>query len=121
MKQPIADAGSSPFSPGLRVAGFVYLAGQGGFEDGVLVEGGVAAEARQAFRTIASLLGEAGGSLDDVVSCVVHLADLDELAALNEVWRETFTGVPPVRTTVRADLLAGMQVEITVVAHVGSE
>jgi 2-iminobutanoate/2-iminopropanoate deaminase len=108
---------SLPFSS-LRVAGgFVFLAGQGGFdEDHKLVEGGVAAETAQIFRNVAALLESVGASLDDVVSCLVHLTDLEDFAAFNEEYAKHFPGEKPVRTTVRADLVAGMRVEITVVA-----
>jgi len=47
----------------------------------------------------------------------VHLADLDDYAALNEEYAKHFPREKPVRTTVRADLVAGMRVEITVVAR----
>ena len=102
----------------LRVAGgFVFLSGQGGFDaEHELVDGGVAAETAQIFRNVAALLQSVGASLDDVVSCLVHLTDLDDFAAFNEEYAKHFPGEKPVRTTVRADLVAGMHVEITVVA-----
>lgn len=108
---------SLPFSS-LRVAGgLVFLAGQGGFDaDHKLVDGGVAAETAQIFRNVAALLETVGASLDDIVSCVVHLADLDDYAAFNEEYAKHFLGEKPVRTTVGANLVAGMHVEITVVA-----
>jgi len=108
---------SLPFSS-LRVAGgFVFLAGQGGFDaDHELVAGGVAAETAQIFNNVAGLLQSVGASLDDVVSCLVHLADLDDYADFNEEYAKHFPREKPVRTTVRADLVAGMLVEITVVA-----
>jgi enamine deaminase RidA (YjgF/YER057c/UK114 family) len=107
-----------PFSS-LRVAGgFVFLAGQGGFDaDHKLVGGGIAAETAQIFRNVSALLESVGASLDDVVSCLVHLTDLDDFAAFNEEYAKHFPREEkPVRTTVRADLVAGMHVEITVVA-----
>jgi enamine deaminase RidA (YjgF/YER057c/UK114 family) len=108
---------SLPFSS-LRVAGgFVFVSGQGGFDaDHELVAGGVAAETAQILRNVARLLESVGASLDDVVSCLVHLADLDDYAAFNEEYAKHFPGEKPVRTTVRADLVAGMHVEITVIA-----
>lgn len=65
---------------------------------------------------MAALLESAGASLDDIVSCLVHLADLDDYAGFNEEYAKYFPGEKPVRTTVRADLVAGMHVEITVIA-----
>jgi 2-iminobutanoate/2-iminopropanoate deaminase len=108
---------SLPFSS-LRIAGgFVFLSGQGGFDaEHELVAGGVAAETAQIFRNVGALLASVGASLDDVISCVVHLADLDDYTAFNEEYAKHFPNEKPVRTTVRADLVAGMHVEITVVA-----
>jgi len=108
---------SLPFSP-LRVAnGFAFLAGQGGFDaEHELVDGGVAAETAQIFRNVAALLETVDASVDDIVSCLVHLSDLGDYAAFNEEYAKHFPGEKPVRTTVRADLVAGMHVEITVVA-----
>ncbi len=71
---------------------------------------------REIFHNVARLLKSAGASLDDVVSCLVHLADLNDYAALNDEYAKHFPAEKPVRTTVRADLVAGMHVEITVVA-----
>jgi enamine deaminase RidA (YjgF/YER057c/UK114 family) len=114
---PEPETAAPPLSP-LRVAGgFVFLSGQGGFgADDNLVDGGVAPETAQIFHNVARLLGSVGASLGDVVSCLVHLADLDDHAALNEEYAKHFPGEKPVRTTVPADLVAGMHVEITVVA-----
>ena len=95
----------------------MFLAGQGGFDaDHKLVDGGVAAETARIFHNVASLLESVGASLDDVISCLVHLADLDDYGAFNDEYAKHFPGEKPVRTTVRADLVAGMHVEITIVA-----
>ena len=97
--------------------GFVFLSGQGGFDaNHKLVDGGVAAETAQIFSNVSTLLESVGVSLEDVVSCLVHLTDLDDFAAFNEEYAKHFPGDKPVRTTVRADLVAGMHDEITVVA-----
>jgi 2-iminobutanoate/2-iminopropanoate deaminase len=48
---------------------------------------------------------------------LVHLADLADYGAFNTIYEKQFPGTKPVRTTVRADLVAGMLVEITVVAR----
>jgi len=114
-----SPAVAGPYSPALVVGDhLVFLAGQGGFDPdtGELVDGGVEAQTDQAFRNIAALLEAAGSSLDDVVSVLVHLVDLDDFAAMNAAFARAFPGVPPVRTTVRADLLGAMGVEITVTA-----
>lgn len=123
MKELITSAGSpapaGPYSPGLAVGGWIFLAGQGGFDPGTgqLVSDGMAGQTAQAFRNIEALLHAAGAALSDVVSCLVHVSDLAQLAEFNASYAEQFPGpVKPVRTTVRADLMAGMRVEVTVIA-----
>lgn len=119
MEKTLIGAGGGAYSPGLDLGDFVYLAGQGGADpaNGELPEG-IEAQAEQALRNVESLLSEAGLSLDDVVSCLVHLADLADFAAYNAVWQRVFTGDPrPVRTTVGAPLLNGMLVEVTAIAR----
>lgn len=108
-----------PYSPALKVDGWIFLSGQGGFDPagGKVVSGDIGEQTEQTFRNIEALLESAGASLSDVVSCLVHLVDLDDFAQFNEVYERQFRGVKPVRTTVRADLVAGMRVEITAVAR----
>ena len=82
-----------------------------------MISDDIAEQTEQTFRNIEVLLEAAGSSLDDVVSCLVHLTDLSQFSAFNAIYEQKFTGVKPVRTTVRADLVAGLLVEITVVAR----
>jgi 2-iminobutanoate/2-iminopropanoate deaminase len=122
MKQVISagvPAQASPYSPGLIVGDWIFLAGQGGFDPGTdqLVSDDIAGQTAQVFRNIEALLHSAGAGLDDVVSCLVHLKDLALFDEFNASYVRHFPGpVKPVRTTVRADLVAGMLVEVTVIA-----
>jgi 2-iminobutanoate/2-iminopropanoate deaminase len=108
-----------PYSPGLRVGEWIFLSGQGGFDPqtGKVVSNDLAEQTEQTFTNIETVLEAAGASLDDVVSCLVHLIDLAEFPAFNAIYAQKFAGVKPVRTTVRADLVAGLLVEITVIAR----
>ena len=122
MKQLITSAEvpppAGPYSPGLAVGDLIFLAGQGGFDPGTgqLVSDGIAGQTAQVFRNIEVLLQAAGAALSDVVSCLVHLSDLALFAEFNAAYERQFPGVKPVRTTVGADLAAGMLVEVTVIA-----
>ena len=123
MREPItsaeAPAPAGPFSPGLAVGDWIFLSGQGGFDPGTgqLVSDDIAGQTAQAFRNVEVLLRAAGAGLGDVVSCLVHLSDLGQFAEFNACYEREFPGpVKPVRTTVRADLVAGMRVEVTVIA-----
>jgi 2-iminobutanoate/2-iminopropanoate deaminase len=124
MKELITSAESpapaGPYSPGLTVGGWIFLSGQGGFDPGTgqLVSDDIAGQTAQTFRNIEVLLHAAGAALNDVVSCLVHLSDLAKLAEFNASYAEQFPGpAKPVRTTVRADLIGGMRVEVTVIAR----
>ena len=110
---------SGPYSPGVTVDDWIFLSGQGGFDPstGKVVSDDLVEQTEQTFDNIATVLEAAGASLDDVVSCLVHLVDLADFPAFNAVYEQKFSGVKPVRTTVRADLVAGLLVEITVVAR----
>ena len=108
-----------PYSPGLSVGEWIFLSGQGGFDPttGKMISDDIAEQTAQTFRNIEALLEAADASLDDVVSCLVHLTDLSQFGAFNAIYETKFPGTKPVRTTVRADLVAGMLVEITAVAR----
>ena len=98
---------------------WIFLSGQGGFDPatGELVSGEIEAQTEQVFRNIETLLAEAGLSLDDVVSCLVHLSDLSLFPRYNAVYERQFAEPRPVRTTVGAQLLGGMLIEVTVTAR----
>jgi 2-iminobutanoate/2-iminopropanoate deaminase len=108
-----------PYSPGLSVGGWVFLSGQGGFDPqtGKMISDDIAEQTEQTFHNIEVLLKAGGVSLDNVVSCLVHLTDLSNFEAFNAIYERKFPGTKPVRTTVRADLAAEMLVEITAVAR----
>jgi 2-iminobutanoate/2-iminopropanoate deaminase len=112
-------APAGPYSPGVTVGEWIFLSGQGGFDPntGKVVSDDLVEQTEQTFNNIETVLEAAGASLDDVISCLVHLVDLADFPAFNAVYEQKFTGVKPVRTTVRADLVAGLLVEITVVAR----
>jgi 2-iminobutanoate/2-iminopropanoate deaminase len=84
-----APAGAAvPFSPAVRVGGFLFVAGQLGTDSaGHLVPGGVRAETRRAMTNMQGVPTRAGSSLERVVQCTVFLADMRARTAKNEVWR----------------------------------
>ena len=111
-----------PFSEAVRVGDTVYLSGQIGVEPGTmeLVEGGLAAEARQTLENIKATLQANGLSMDDVVKCTVMLADIGEWAVFNEIYRSYFSPPYPVRSAFGANGLAGgarVEVECTAAAR----
>ena len=114
----------APYSPGMRVGMFVYTAGQIGLDPstGKLVDGGVQAETRQALLNLQKILETAGSDLDHVVKTTVFLSDINDYAAVNQVYGEFFTEDPPARSAVGVGgLPIGALVEIEAVAVVKGE
>lgn len=102
---------AGPYSPGLAVGEWVFLAGQTGPRETI------EDQAESALGKVAALLGAAGCAPANVVSCLVHLADLSDFQRFNTVYERHFPEPRPVRTTVGAALLGGAKVEITAVAR----
>jgi 2-iminobutanoate/2-iminopropanoate deaminase len=113
-----------PYSQGIKAGDFLFTAGEAGVDpaSGKLVEGGIAAQTRQALRNVQAILEASGTSLQRVVRCGVFLAELADFQAMNAVYAEFFPAdkAPPARTTVQAAKLPmGALVEIDAVALLG--
>lgn len=87
-------------------------------EELVLVDGGVAAQTRQALRNIGTILEACGSGLAWLTKVDVFLADMSDYRAMNEAYLEVLGDEPPARMTVgRAELALSAAVEITAVAY----
>ena len=116
-----APAAVGPYSQGIIANGFIFVAGQGGLIPGTKtpIEGGIQAQTRQTFENIKAILAAAGTSLDKVVKMNVYLTDINDFAAMNEIYASFFGAEPPARTTVQvAKLPLGLIVEIEATALV---
>ena len=114
-----APAALGPYSQAIVAGGFVFCSGSAGIDPatGVAVEG-IEAQTEQALRNVETLLQETGLSLGDVASCLIHLSDLSLFPRYNAVWERVFASEPrPVRTTVGAQLLNEMLIEVTAIAR----
>lgn len=111
--------GDLPFSEAVRLGDTLYLSGQVGVKPGTLelVEGGMAAEARQVLDNIRTALEAHGQRLDDVVKCTVMLADMSEWGAFNEIYQSYFSAPYPARSAFGSNGLAlGARVELECIA-----
>ena len=114
-----APENAAPFSDAVLVEGeLAFLAGQGPISDGRPVLGSVAEQARLTLRNIGTCLAKLGVDASAVVSCTCYLADLSSLDAFNAAYLEFFGTHRPARTTVAAQLIDGIAVEITAVAAI---
>jgi 2-iminobutanoate/2-iminopropanoate deaminase len=108
-----------PYSQGIRAGGFLFTAGQVGFDpaSGELVDGGISEQTERVLENIRSILESAGADLSQVVKTTVFLVDMADFAAMNEVYARVFGDHRPARSTVAvAALPRGARVEIEAVA-----
>ena len=120
VSDPHAPAPVGPYShAALGTDGTVFLSGQTPIDPttGKLLDGDVAAQTRQVFANLVSVLAAAGRTLDDVIKVNVYLIDMDDFTAMNSAYAATFSAPYPARTTVAvAGLPLGARVEIELVA-----
>jgi 2-iminobutanoate/2-iminopropanoate deaminase len=102
-----APAAIGPYSVAVTGGPFVFTAGQIGLNPatGILIEGGVEAETRQAFENLKSILNSANSQLENVVKTTVFLRDMGDFAKMNAVYAEYFTGDFPARSAVQVAAL----------------
>jgi 2-iminobutanoate/2-iminopropanoate deaminase len=106
-----------PFSKVRRAGELVFLAGELPFAEDGSIPAGIGAQTGLTLKRIAATLASEGLSLQDVLSCTVHLADKADFRAFNEAYGGYFSDPLPVRTTVQATLMVDARIEITVIAR----
>jgi len=82
-----------------------------------LVEGGIEAETKQAIKNIQTILKEVNWTLENVVRVRIFLVDMKDYGVVNEIYKNSFTGVLPARTAmVVSELPLGALIEIECLA-----
>ena len=123
--QPVKLSGDIPapagaYSPAVRAGDFVFVSGQVPKDPrtGKLVGDDIETQTTQVLANVKNALAAAGASLDDVVSVIVYLSDVDLWGRFNAVYKETFRAPYPSRTAVGASL-RDILIEVSAVAYVG--
>ena len=108
-----------PYSQAVRAGNLVFASGQIPIDPatGEFVAGGVAEQTEQVLRNLTSVFAAAGVELNQIVKTTVFLADMEDFAAMNEVYGRFFGAQPPARATVQAARLPrDAKVEIEAIA-----
>jgi 2-iminobutanoate/2-iminopropanoate deaminase len=116
---PRAPRPVGQYSQAIRAGTTLYCAGQIPIdpETGELVRGGIIPQTKRALENLCAVLQAAALSADDVVRTTVFLRDMDDYAAMNEVYASFFPSAAPARTTVQAgELPRGARIEIDAIA-----
>ena len=119
-----APAAIGPYSQAVSIGSMVYTSGQVALDPatGNLVGGGIGEQTERVLENLKAVLRAAGTSLAHVVKTTVFLKDMNDFAAMNEVYARYLVSegaVPPARSTVQvARLPKDALVEIEVIARV---
>lgn len=109
-----------PYSHAVAGSGLLFLSGQTPIDPatGKLVTGSLGEQTAQCFRNLSAVLAAAGLTFDDVVNVQVYLTDMNDFAAMNEVYAQQFSKPFPARTTIGvASLPLAARVEIGMTAQ----
>jgi 2-iminobutanoate/2-iminopropanoate deaminase len=110
---------ASPYSQGIVAKGrSVYVSGQGSFDPatGQFEPGDFKQQAERTFRNVEAILAAAGAGWKDALKVNVYLSDIQDFAAMNEVYRQFVVEPYPARTTVQAGLSGQMLIEVDCIA-----
>jgi 2-iminobutanoate/2-iminopropanoate deaminase len=108
-----------PYSQAIKANGLIFTSGQIAIDPSTqqVVAGDVAAQTEQVLRNVAEILKAAGSGLEKVVRTTVFLKDMNDFAAMNQVYGRHFSSAPPARSTVEvARLPKDVLVEIDTIA-----
>src|SRR6185503_12277697 len=104
---------AGPYSHAIVAGNTIYVAGQGPFDPRTgKMSASFEEQAAQVLENIKAVVEAAGATLADVAKVNVYLADLNNFAKMNEVYKRYFPEPYPARATICAQLLGGMGIEI---------
>ncbi len=91
-----------PYSQANVAGNMVFVSGQLGMDEntGNFVDGGVREQTDKALKNMSAVLEAAGATLGDVTACTVYLKDMNDFAAMNEVYAQYFSSNPPSRAAI---------------------
>ena len=114
-----APAAVGPYSQAIEANGFIFASGSLPIDPATnaFVEGGVKEQTRQSLTNVCNVLASAGVDLSHVVKTTVFLSDMENFAAMNEVYAEFFKEPYPARSAFAVKALPkGALVEIECIA-----
>ena len=108
-----------PYSQAIKANGLIFVSGQVAFDPvtSQIVEGDISVQTDRVLRNLSAILQAAGSGLEKAVRCGVFLKNMNDFAAMNQVYGKYFRSAPPARSTVEvARLPKDVLVEIDMIA-----
>ena len=120
IKHPDKSVSTGAYSAGVLVDGWLFISGQGPLDlsTGKVVVGTIEEETLLTLSHIKKIIEAAGGNIDDIVKCTVHLSDINDFDRYNAAYASFFPGIKPARTTVQSVLSDGIKIEIDAIAKI---
>ena len=118
IQSPAAPAAIGPYSQAIVANGLIFISGQLPLDrEGNPVDGDIRVQARRCLENIRAILEAAGAGMSDLVKVTIYVTDLEDFAAINEVYAGYFSEEPPARSFVQvAGLPKGAKIEIEGIA-----
>ena len=115
-----APGAVGPYVQAVKVNGMVYCSGQLGIDPAVgKMPEGVEAQAHCSMKNMGAILKEAGSDYSKIVKTTIFLADMNDFAKVNEIYKSYFGEEYPARSCVQvAKLTLGGLVEVECIAYV---
>ena len=121
IKHPDKLVNTGAYSSGILADGWLFISGQGPLNlvTGEVIHGTIEEETLLTLSHIKKITEAAGGTIEDIVKCTVHLSDINDFEKYNAAYASFFTGIKPARTTVQSVLFGGIKIEIDAMAKIG--
>jgi 2-iminobutanoate/2-iminopropanoate deaminase len=118
---PDAPKAMGAYSPAIKAGNLLFISGQIPIDPatGNLVTGDITAQADRVMRNVSALLRAAGIGFEHVARTTVFLADMNDFAAMNDVYSRYIVDPPPARATVQvARLPRDVRIEVDAIAMI---
>ncbi|MFQ9924479.1 MAG: RidA family protein [Beduini sp.] len=118
----MAPSAIGPYSQGVNIGDFIFFSGQIPLDPktGDMVENDIKVQTKQSLENVKALLNDQGLDFSNVVKTTVFLDNMDDFAAMNEVYSNYFVAPFPARSAVAVDKLPkDALVEVEVIAYKG--
>lgn len=114
-----APAAIGPYSQGIRTGNLIFTSGQIPLNPvtGELVSDDIKSAVKQSLENVKAILEAAGTNMENAVKVTVFLKDMNDFAAVNEIYGQYFTGKMPARSAIQvAKLPKDCMIEIEAIA-----
>ncbi|PST89855.1 regulator [Photobacterium jeanii] len=115
-----APAAIGPYSHGTAYNNLIFTSGQLPVDAATskVVDGGISAQSEQSLKNLVSVVEAGGGDVETILKTTCYLANIEDFAAFNEVYKTVFNTDCPARSCFAVkDLPLGVLVEVEAIAH----